>query len=362
MRNLYLLFLVGIFMLTPNLAFAETNTYFEESQNPAAVNAIEITGGYKFDFNGKNLDKGFYSIGYKGSLVKSEGTPFKFAKGIDLAAPVSEIGTGDKNSFAIKYENGTTTVNSGLFEANGVLPLNLAGFEKLNLRGNANVAADAKFETIQFSAGLESPPLRIPGFATTQYSNWIVLGVNANRQEATNNKVDDKISGLITYRVFLGKAFGWRKSADTSITAAKISETILKQAPKYSDALIIRDKVQAIPANKRNSLQQLFLDTIIEAESEEYWQTTVHDMAFGRADEITDQQTFSLYVENSGWCSFADKLGKHRLENLLTATLDYWPITTNDNILIRLRYENGYEYALPNEKKDQILLSANLKF
>jgi len=126
MRNLLLL--IGIVMLTANLASAESNSDFQESQNPTAVNAIEISGGYKIDFNSSDLSKGYYSIGYKGSLVKSEGTPFKFAKGIDLAAPVSESGTGDKKSISIKYENGTTTVNSGLFEAAGVLPLNITDY------------------------------------------------------------------------------------------------------------------------------------------------------------------------------------------------------------------------------------------
>lgn len=356
-------FIIAITLAVSGLANAQSaNDLVTETQNPAPVNAIEIDGGYKLNFRSGSRSEGYYRVSYKGSLVKSEGTPFKYASGLDLAAPALTTGSGDRNKLLLRFEKGTTTIGGGLFEANGVQPLPLRGLEALNLRGTALIAGDADGKTFQFAAGLESPPFRIPGFQNTQVSNWLVFGINAQRQEATDSGSDDKNLGLFTYRAFLGKAFGWRKSADVGKTASKITDDLLKQAPTYKDAKTLAEKIKKIDANKRTSPQQLFLDAVTEAEPEANWEKTVRDIAYGTADAITDQPTFALYAEDSGWYSFAGAFDGSRLKNLLTVTLDYWPLPNYDYVFLRLRYENGYERAVPTDRKDHLLLTINLRF
>ncbi len=370
MKHTYLLrftkpFFIAVAILTMG-SFAHAQSASDdlatEAQNPAQINAIEIDGGYKFNFKSGNKSKGYYSISYKGSLVKSEGTPFKYASGLDISAPALTTGSGDRNNLLLRFEKGTTIIGGGLFEANVVQLLPLGRLEALNLRGTALVAGDADFKTFRFAAGLESPPSRIPGFQNTQVSNWLVFGINAQRQQATDSGKDDENLGLFTYRAFLGKAFGWRKSADVHKTASKIADDLLKQAPTYKDANILAEKIQKIDANKRTSSQQLFLDAFTEAESEANWEKTVRDTASGFADAITDQPTFAFYAENSGWYSFAGAFDGRRLKNLLTVTLDYWPLPNYDYVFLRLRYENGYERAVPTDRKDHLLLATNLRF
>lgn len=356
-------FVTAVILTVSGLAYAQSvNDLATEAQNPTPVNAFEIDGGYKLNFKSGSGSEGYYRISFKSSLVQSEGTPFKYASGLDLAAPALTTGSGDRNKLLLRFEQGTTTIGDGLFEANGVLPLALRGLEALNLRGTALVAGDADGKTFQFAAGLESPPFRIPGFQNTQVSNWIVFGINAQRQEATDSSNDDKNLGLLTYRAFLGKALGWRKSADVGKTASKITEEFLRQAPTYEDAKILAEKIKKIEANKRTSLQQLFLDAVTEAESEANWKKTVRDIAYGNVDAVTDQPTFALYAENSGWYSFSGSFNGSRLKNLLTVTLDYWPLPNYDYAFLRLRYENGHERAVPTERKDHLLLSINLRF
>jgi hypothetical protein len=332
------------------------------AQNPAAIDTFEVEGGYDFRFASGAEDEDYYRISYLGSLIRSEGTPFKYAQGLDLTAPALSTGAGDRNALALRYEKGTTTVGSELLEAEGVKPIPLRGLETLHLRGTALVGADLQTNMIQAAVGLESPPLRIPGFQRTAASNWLVFGANGQRQENTDSASQDANFGLLTYRAFLGQAFGWRKSADVEQTAAKLVQALLEQAPDLDKAREAAAKIEAIPANQRTKLQQLFLDTVGDTTSGADWQKTVRDIAFGTADAITDQPTLSVYIEASGWYEFAGSTHDDKLKSLVTATIDYWPLPRTDAFFLRARYEHGYERAAPDTKKDHLLVSVAVRF
>src|SRR5207237_10119247 len=118
---------------------------------------------------------------------------------------------------------------------------------------------------VQLAIGLETKPYRIPGFQRTQASNWIVAGINVQRQEDTGSTTSDSTFGLVTYRSFLGQAFLWRRSADPGKTASRLITEFLKQAPTYEAAGPVYEKIKAIDANKRTSAQQLLYGVYIEA-------------------------------------------------------------------------------------------------
>lgn len=358
------LFVTSVILAVSGLANANpVDDLVAKAQNPEPVNSIEIDGGYKLNFRSGSQNGGYYSISFNGSLVKGEGTPFKYASGLDLAAPACTTASGDRNKLSLRFEKGTTTIGGGLFEANGVQPLTFRGLDALNLRGTALVAGDLDSKNFQLAVGLESPPLRVPGFRNSQVSNWIIFGISAQRQENADSTINKKSLGLFTYRMFLGKAFGWRKSADVSKTASKITDMFLRQAPTYEDAKTLADKIDKnIDAANRTSLQQLFLDAVQDAGSEADWKKTVEGIVKGQVDAVTDQPTFALYAEDSGWDPFAGSFDVRKLNNLLTVTLDCWPLNNYDDMFFRLRYENGFERALPTDHKVHFLLSINQRF
>ena len=330
------------------------------AQNPAAVNTFEIDAGYTFGIHDHAEDDTFYRVVYLGKLLEEDGTPIKFAEHLDLAEPAMEA-AGDRPELALRLIGGGATLGGTLIEADGARALQLRGLEKLELRGTALVTAQTSGGPLQFAAGLETRPFRIPGLSATQYTNWLVFGLNAQHREETDTANDENF-GLATYRAFAGKAFGWRKSADVGKTAESIEQNFLKNAPTLADAKVVEAEIKQIEAAKRSKLQQLFLDTVTETNDVEAdWTKTVHAMAVGTADAITDQQTVSFYAEATGWYAF-DGSDEGELKSLFTAAFDYWPFPDRDNILLRLRYENGYQRAAPDDHLNQVLLSATVRF
>src|SRR5204862_247271 len=150
------------------------------------VNAIEIDGGHVFELSKNVKDTSFYKVVFHGNTLTESGTPIKFAQGLDLAAPAMAA-TGDRPALALLMEYGLSTLGGTLFEADGAKPLHLNGLERLNLRGTALVTGKTAGGPIEFAAGLETPPFRVPRLQGSQFSNWLVFGVNAQHEEKTDS-------------------------------------------------------------------------------------------------------------------------------------------------------------------------------
>jgi hypothetical protein len=329
------------------------------AQNPAPVAVIDFSGGYRADFEADSASESYFRFSYNGRLIREKGTPLKQARSLDLAAPVDSAGAGDRPQLEFRLEGGTSDVGGGLFDAAGAQPLALRGIEALNLRGTARVAGDLDGDRIQMSLGVETPPFRVPGFAGTEWSNWFVLGAAGHRQEGSG---EDGSLGLATYRGFVGKAFGWRKSADPSELAAHLYDLMRAEAPTYDSAGPVIARLRAIPANQRTNLQQLLLDAYDDTGADGDWLATLRDISFGEADARTDQPTLAFYAESSGWYSvFGEFEGDSEFRNLLTATLDYWFLPSSDDVLLRTRYEYGFERATPSLLKNQLLVSLTFR-
>jgi hypothetical protein len=335
-----------------------------DAQNPAPINTFEAEGGYRWNYGpDKSRDReSWVRILYKGALIKEEGTPFKEAQSLDLAAPAAPTGAGDRNTWSLRYENGKAEAGGSLLEAEGVQAVKLRGLEKLDLRGTAYVGGNSAGKALQIAAGLESPPMRIPFASETGASNWIVVGINGQHQEMTDAQTGDANFGLVTFRAFLGKAFGWRKSANVAETTAKLENQLLKQAPTFAEGQALAQKIDKIPANQRTKLQQLLLDTIRDVGADEDWKEAVKQMATGTADAITDQPTLAVYGEVSGWRTVSGDPEGPKTKSLSSLTVDYWFLDKRDDMFLRLRYENGYERAQPTLKLNRLMLSATLRF
>jgi len=330
-------------------------------QNPAPIQSISADGGYAVRFGPGGGTDGYYRVSYHGKLVRERGTPFKRASALDLLAPALEHPGGDVPQIALRYENDQAAAGGGLLSALGARPLPLAGLSGLGLRGTAEVGADIKLTHLQVAVGLETPPVRLPFLGQGGISNWLVFGVSGERREAIDNGGKDANVALATFRSFAGKAFGWRKSTDVAKTEAKIVHDVLELAPTRAAALTLQARLDSIPAGQRTLLQQTLLDLVPETTTDSGWSTAVREMAKGQADAITDQPTLAVYSEWSGWVDLAGHPGNGRFQSLFTASVDYWFLEARDDVLLRLRYELGYERVDPTARKNRLLISLGIR-
>lgn len=343
-----------------------------DAQNPAPISAFELETGRRFELLPNGKDESMYRLSYKGALVRSEGTPLKFSSGLDLAAPAapaaagSAAAAGDRHQWTFKYENRTAILGGSLLEAEGVQSIAIGGIEKLDLRGTAALATSKQGTFV--AVGLETPPFRIPGLAGREVTNWIVFGVNAQRSPSDISSGDGtRDRALATYRAFVGKAFGWRKSASMSATAERIEKEVLKQAKNLDEAKAMERKIRAAIATGGDPTfaQIKLLGAIDEAEAdteksktkEQRWTEAIRSAARQIAEAEDTRPTVAVYAESSGWYTARGNSEGKRARNLLTATLDYWFLPNRDDTFLRLRFENGYEWTFPATKRKQLFLS-----
>lgn len=335
----------------------------KEAQSPAPISTFEIEGGYRLDLRSNGKDDSYYRIVYKGRQVTGEGTPFKHVQHINLAADQTQ-GAGDQSRLSFRYERGTASLNGGLFDALGIQPIRLTALERLNLRGTAFVGSNEDFDNLQVALGLQTRPYRLPGFQGTQWTNWIVFGAAAQRQEATDSNAADENFGILTVRAFAGKAFGWRKVGDSKKTAKALADSILQQAPSHEAAKKVYDELLKLERAKWTNLQILFHDAYndFKPASGQTWEQVVRELTDGFAQAVSEEPTWALYAEASGWHGFAGNSQVNNTRGLLTATTDYWFVPGNQNVFLRLRYELGHERATPDVRRNQVLLSVVGRF
>ena len=330
-------------------------------QYPAPVRAWEIEGGYRVPVENDSADDTYYRITYKGSLIDSSGTPLQASQHFEITTPKAEAPGGDRSALELLLEDGSAVGGGELLEMNGGTPLPLHGLEKLQLRGTAYVGSDLQSNALKAAVGLESPPLRVPGLGKTGASNWFVLGVMGERSEETDTTAGDSTYGVLTGRLFLGKAFGWHKKASVEDTARAIEDSILGKASDLAGGQKLATELGKIPAARRTALQQLIIDTVGDTTSDAEWRKTVHEMATGTADALTDQPMFAAYLEATGWNAFSPDEAIPRHRGLVTATVDYWPLLSRDDVILRARYEWGFQRSQPNIRVNQFLITITIR-
>ncbi len=329
---------------------------------PAPVKTWQIEGGYRIPAHNDGEETSYYRVTYKGSLVDEDGTPLQASQHFEITEPKTTAPGGDRNELELVLQRNNSTLGGELFEMNGLTPLSLRGLDRLKLRGAAYVGTDFESDSLKAAVGLETRPFRVPGVSGTGASNWFVLGVMAERSEATDEIEGDSTYGLVTGRIFSGKAFGWHKKARIEDTAKAIEASILGKASDLAAGRKLATELSQIKAVDRTALQQLLIDTVGEVESDDDWERAVRDMSIGTADALTDQSTFALYFEATGWHAFSEQEGIPRSRGLATLTADYWPLKTRDDVILRARYEWGFQRTQPNLRVNQLLITVTLSF
>lgn len=348
---------------------------------PQGDNRLEVEGGYRHDLIDNGKSQGWYRVTWRGKPVAMRGNALPFTDTVLLDAPTADLGKVEGSDLVLRFEDGTLGVTGGLIDMAGARPIEFAGLEKLRLRGAAFVAADNRFKQVQAGIGIETPPLHLGALGQHEIANWLVLGVNAQRRENADT-ADDRNFGAVTWRAFIGKGFGWRTPPREALEAfaVKIAAAYVKDVPTMAEARVKQQQFDALAKPTPEQVQfsravsAAELDilaarralpagqTLSAADEDRLWAQATRSYAIGRREAELLRPTVALYAEASGWNEFRAKGDSGRLKNLFTVSADYWFMPSRDDLLLRLRYENGYERAAPGLRKNQLMASVALRF
>jgi hypothetical protein len=169
--------------------------------------AIEVEGGYKWDYIAGRDSEGWYRLQYRGEAVAARGEPTAFSDPVLRAVPKIDSAIADRAALALRLEEGTLALAGGLLDMEGVQPIALAGLEKLRLRGTGFVATDNQFKQVNVAIGVETPSLHLNALGRQDIANWLIVGVHGQRRELTDSAGGDSSFAAVTYRAYVGKAF-----------------------------------------------------------------------------------------------------------------------------------------------------------
>jgi len=357
-RTLKSLLLAGTLLAARPLT-AQADDPIKVWNYPAPVRTWEIEAGARVPVNNDTLDTTYYRVTYQGSLIDTKGTPLSPSQHFEITEPKPQDQGGDRSALELSLENGAGSLGGTMFEMNGATPFELRGFK--SVRGAAYVGADSDGNNLKAAVGIESRPFRIPLIGNRGVTNWLVIGLMGERSEATDNDTNDGTYGLVTGRLFIGKAFGWRKSANPAVVTKIIEDSILENAPDLETAKKLADELRARAANSLTAPQQTLVDAVGDIKPDDKWPAYVHKTAVGIADALTDQPTFSVYLEASGWNAFSQQDGVPQHRGLVTLTTDYWPLASRDDVILRARYEWGFQRTAPDLRVNQFLVTLNVQ-
>lgn len=343
-------------MKTPMLCILAAASAGALAQTPS----LDFSGAFLRDMVRKR-EASYYRIAFRGNVLaeKKDDKTIKLAQHLNTVSSENKSGKG--RDLTLRYENGSLA-SGGLADAFGITDLNLRGLDFL--RGTANVGFGADGRNMSYAVGLETPH-----FTTRQdFANWLAVGIQALRLEDTNTS-NDSNNGIATFRAYVGKA-GYTRGSEADVAKYIASKEVARELDALVNAAPTLDAVKLVHAGFKDtpesewSYTQHLIKEIFDADDSSKPIRELGEMIVA-SDVANDlrKPLWSVSIEGTGWYAFASKnLVGDRFKALFTATLDYWPFKDRDDFYLRIRYENGFERAAPNERKGQIILGAGIKF
>jgi hypothetical protein len=355
-------FVIIVLILLPSLVFSDT--IVGNSQG------FHVDAGYMRQLdNSKPSDKFYYDVKMNGSQISGSGSPLTFD---DINKPVFQNSTtaaktlGDVNVYNIRLRKGTAQINGGVFDLVGRKPFEIQALSQL--RGVANISGTLDGKQINISLGLETPsyhPLsHISLIDDLNWTNWIIFGVSGETRPKQTGIATNTDYGMVTYRAFLGKGWGWVTSKETKYLRYTEPANILKQYPTMDSAKSLNQEVKKIitEGNAPSATQAAIFDVYNRAgTTEANWKDLITAKIHNQLMPA-DQPTAALWLDDFGWYSFAGNEPHKRLNNIFGATFTWWLTPEEAKSFVRFIYEYGNDKTDPTVRRNFVAATVGLDF
>ena len=339
-------FTACVLVLVCAFSFGQKDTSSQASKD------FRLDAGYTRLYNGPRNSALYYKLEYRGQLMKQFGQAPEFASIGDRPLPPNVAGNGD--DFILSIERDRGTLAGSLFDALGLKDIHLHS----SFLSDLNVVAQVAGKTgngghTNAAFGLETKPLHPLRQTFFPVSNYLMLGAVGQ----THSPSEGSDSGLLTYRSFVGKAFG-------DVVSAAQEETYR--------SLMKRLENGEFPFSKENDLlRDPDLGPVILAMQAD--EPVVGPLTAGNWDArlrsalvdyfyTKNNPTFAFWFESDGQYRFTTGPDR-RFGSIVAFTLNFWPVPAHpDQMRFQVRYENGFARADPSRRTDDLILTLGFSF
>ena len=369
------------------------------SSPPPLIEGLRAAAGVSVNFRASLGTSSYYSLIYKDRTLTDRGTkinyldtthqfviPDETPKLPNGATTPRVLDTKDlpdeTQSFLFNLATGSVQGSGNFFNALGI---NSFLAPRLNLglfRTTGGISGSLDGREILVSLGVETPSLHLSqlkprGQRVTRRqrslasvpANWLNFGL-AGRQQFQHGfaGAKDQLSGLITYRGFIGNSFRWRPSNTRTLPFTleefKAKYGTLKMAQERRIELSAAQN--AHPTNKFPNLVDALVASLATNEAEvteaNYSEKVNQRYAALKAGYLLEP-TWALWVESNGQYDFTGNAQGDRFKNNLATVATYaWDTGRGARSQIQLRYENGYPTGGSRDKVDRFVASFGLNF
>jgi hypothetical protein len=332
---------------------------------PSKFAGVELVVGLTQGFR-PSFSKEYHRFSYKGQQLAEGGKkPTALdATGLFSLPVAPTLGGGVPGVTADIYE-GTGKLTGDLFDA---INLHELAVPKVDLGryfyGASRVAGAFDGSSFNAAAGVEAFPLHLTQLGLNKKldtANWLVPGVLVS--QAWERGQDAETSGIATYRMFVGRAFGWSRSA-ADPTPFDIDEFV-KKHPDFASFEKFYREIQGRPLNAAKSVEEDFVVNQFGRVSADpaHFETLLRG-AFQRGIQNYHlQPTHAFWLESKGWYTFSGPSQGPRWKPLVALVVTVWgDFGAKARSQFQIRYENGFDRADPKTRQNRLLVTLGLNF
>ncbi len=324
----------------------------------------------------------YYRVDYQGMSLGEYGRAFAPTPDPNAAVARLLVPPRDSADVSVHLERGAVRAAGDVFSAAGIKPLGAALPALRRLRGTAQAFGSLDGTSTTYSLGLETPSFHAPEalrLGRASVANWLVVGAQAERRRRPGAVAEFRDASAIQARWFAGRGFGPRghsarqlRELHEALAGVRRRASTYRQAEDINtdwrrhhrgearppvEAAIggivggLEDELDDRPAAERDSL----------ADDPAWW--AEHVDQWGEATLPPDQPRAALWFDGYVRREYGAGRASDAALQLFRAQLQVWlSLADPEQGWITLAYVNGFDRALPRERRDQLLLTMGMSF
>lgn len=337
----------------------------------------KIYSGLQTQFRRPRSTDFTYRVRYKDEPIGKQGEDLSF---LDVTGEFGKPGLEeetDTSDLLINFEQGEGVSESGLLDflnVNEGFPFKFKPLKSYPFRTATQAGANIKAKTYSVALGIETPSFKLSQIGIgdgTTLSNWLTFGLAANQKWRPAAAGGDKFSGIVTYRGFIGKAWGFRQVKELGFTLEQVLDSQTGIAPTFQK---LQEWVAANPMGPNPSELVVFLHSaeadqdFIDAENnpptDNAYMARVTRRFKGLLSSTYERDpSLAIHFESAGWYNLSRVPNEKQLNSGTSLALTKWfsagKTVPRSSVQARLDYGRAFSNATQPQRTASVVFGLN---